>query len=77
METMSAETEQFVGHIASLGTTSGVRIVIGMWGASPYGAFTDVMVQSAEGTRTLLAPTSAVADYVSEPIPSTLCAPVR
>ena len=65
MGTMSAETEQFVGHIASLGTTSGVRIVIGMWGESPYGAFTDVMVQSAEGTRTLLAPTSAIADYVS------------
>lgn len=62
---MSAETEQFVGHIASLGTTSGVRIVIGMWATSPFGAFTDVMVQSAEGTRTLLAPTSAIADYVA------------
>jgi hypothetical protein len=65
METMSAETEQFIGHIASLGTTSGVRIVIGMWATSPLGAFTDVMVQSAEGTRTLLAPTQAVADYVA------------
>ena len=65
METMSAETEQFVGHIASLGTTSGVCIVIGMWATSPLGAFTDVMVQSGEGTRTLLAPSSAVADYVS------------
>lgn len=65
METMSAETEQFVGHIASMGTTSGVRIVIGMWATSPFGAFTDVMVQSREGTRTLLAPTSAVADYVA------------
>lgn len=62
---MSAETEQFVGHIASLGTTSGVRIVIGMWTSSPLGSFTDVMVQSAEGTRTLLAPTSAIADYVA------------
>ncbi|SDI14666.1 hypothetical protein SAMN04488693_106158 [Arthrobacter subterraneus] len=65
MEIMSAETEQFVGHIASLGTTSGVRIVIGMWAESPLGAFTDVMVQSREGTRTLLAPTSEVADYVA------------
>ncbi|WP_299166563.1 hypothetical protein [uncultured Arthrobacter sp.] len=62
---MSAETEQFVGHIAGLGTTSGVRIVIGMWTSSPLGSFTDVMVQSAEGTRTLLAPTSAIADYVA------------
>lgn len=65
MGTMSAETEQFVGHIASLGTTSGVRIVIGMWETSPFGAFTDVMVESLEGTRTLLAPSAAVADYVS------------
>lgn len=62
---MSAGTEQFVGHIASLGTTSGVRIIIGMWTSSPLGSFTDVMVQSAEGTRTLLAPTSAIADYVA------------
>lgn len=62
---MSADTEQFVGHIAGLGTTSGVRIVIGMWASSPFGAFTDVMVQSLEGTRTLLAPSSDVADYVS------------
>lgn len=65
METMSADTEQFVGHIASLGTTSGVRIVIGMWETSRFGAFTDVMVESLEGTRTLLAPSAAVADYVS------------
>lgn len=65
MEIMSAETEQFVGHIASLGTTSGVRVVIGMWTESPFGAFTDVMVESLEGTRTLLAPSVAVADYVS------------
>ncbi|WP_323960069.1 hypothetical protein GC088_01025 [Arthrobacter sp. JZ12] len=62
---MSAETEQFTGHIASLGTTSGVRIVIGMWTTSPFGAFTDVMVESLEGTRTLLAPSAAVADWVS------------
>ncbi|NJC20967.1 hypothetical protein BJ994_000043 [Arthrobacter pigmenti] len=62
---MSAGTERFVGHIAGLGTTSGVRIVIGMWASSPFGAFTDVMVQSAEGTRTLLAPSSSIADYVS------------
>lgn len=65
METMSADTERFTGHIAGLGTTSGVRLVIGMWSSSPFGAFTDVMVQSAEGTRTLLAPTQAIADYVS------------
>lgn len=65
MGSMSADTERFVGHIASLGTTSGVRIVIGMWATSPFGAFTDVMVQSGEGVRTLLAPTSAVADYVA------------
>ncbi|WP_051478857.1 hypothetical protein [Arthrobacter sp. H5] len=62
---MRSDTEKFTGHIAGLGTTSGVRIVIGMWESSPLGAFTDVMVQSREGTRTLLAPSQAVADYVS------------
>lgn len=63
---MRNSTERFTGHIAGLGTASGVRIVVGMWESSPLGAFTDVMVQSGKGVRTLLAPSSAVADYVSE-----------
>lgn len=56
--------DRFDGHIAGFGTGSGLRVVVGHWHASPFGAFTDVMVQTADGTRTLLAPDRAIADYV-------------
>jgi hypothetical protein len=55
----------FTGHIAGLGTTSGVRMVIGSWQESPFGRFADVMVESADGERMLLAPTDEIADFVS------------
>jgi hypothetical protein len=55
----------FTGHIAGLGTESGVRFVIGTWQTSPLGAFTDVMVAQADGERVLVAPTGEVADFVS------------
>lgn len=58
-------TSSFTGHIAGLGTTSGTRIVVGVWDESPFGAFADVMIESASGHRTLLAPTQAVADFVA------------
>lgn len=57
--------DRFVGHIAGLGTGSGTRLVIGVWDQSPLGAFTDVMMEDSAGVRTLLAPSHAVADYVS------------
>ncbi|THJ65822.1 hypothetical protein E8P82_11090 [Arthrobacter echini] len=56
--------DRFVGHIAGVGTTSGTRLVIGRWESSPFGAFTDVMLEDSAGQRTLLAPTQEVADYV-------------
>lgn len=56
--------ERFVGQIAGLGFTSGVRVVVGMWHDSPLGLFGDVMVQQPDGPRVLLAPTEAVADFV-------------
>ena len=56
---------RFSGTITGLGTTSGRRVVIGDWPDSPYGPFTDVMVEDAHGHRTLLAPTRQVADFVS------------
>jgi hypothetical protein len=56
----------FTGTIAGLGTTSGVRLVIGTWRESPLGAFADVMVEDADGVRTLLAPNAEVAEFVSE-----------
>lgn len=56
---------RFSGQIAGLGSTSGVRVVVGTWRDSPLGDFTDVMVEQADGWRTLLAPSAAVADFVA------------
>jgi hypothetical protein len=58
-------TTSFTGHIAGLGTSSGVRIVIGVWDESPFGPFADVMVEDASGHRTLLVARQAVADFVA------------
>ncbi len=55
----------FSGHIAGLGTTSGLRAVVGLWAQSPFGQFADVMVELASGQRILLAPNAEVADFVS------------
>ncbi|GGF21068.1 hypothetical protein [Subtercola lobariae] len=62
---MRATDERFTGRIAGFGTASGVRIVIGMWSASPFARFADVMVEEVDGRRLLIAPTPAVAAYVS------------
>lgn len=56
---------RFKGTIAGLGTSSGVRIVVGSWAESPYGEFTDVMLAEPDGTRRLLAPSHEVAEFVS------------
>ncbi|CAL9335009.1 hypothetical protein [Streptomyces sp. Tu 3180] len=56
---------RFDGWIAGTGTASGTRIVLGHWQRSPFGAFSDVMLESAEGERLLLAPTQETADFVS------------
>jgi hypothetical protein len=56
--------DRFVGQIAGAGSASGVRFVVGSWDRSPWGPFADAMVEQADGHRTLLAPTEAVADYV-------------
>lgn len=55
----------FSGHIAGFGTDAGIRMVVGVWQSSPFGAFTDVMVQTADDRRLLLAPTAEVAEFVS------------
>jgi hypothetical protein len=55
----------FDGHIAGLGTSSGLRAVVGVWQQSPFGAFSDVMLQQPSGRRLLLAPTAAVADFIA------------
>lgn len=57
---------EFAGQIAGVGSTSGVRVVVGRWERSPWGPFTDVMLAEADGTRVLLAPTDQVAEFVSQ-----------
>lgn len=57
--------QRFVGAIAGVGTTSGLRAVVGRWDSSPFGSFADVMVETADGHRLLLAPSAEVADYVA------------
>ncbi len=56
----------FDGSIAGLGTTSGVRLVLGSWTASSLGPFADVMVETAAGHRLLIAPTERLAGFVAD-----------
>lgn len=56
---------RFRGRIAGVGSSSGVRVVVGWWPESPFGEFADAMVETASGHRVLLAPTDEVADLVS------------
>lgn len=58
-------TRSFTGHIAGLGTSSGTRMVVGIWDESPFGAFADVMVEDPGGHRTLIARRQDVADFVA------------
>jgi hypothetical protein len=55
---------RFRGAIAGVGTTSGVRVVVGRWMDSPLGGFADAMVATADGRRLLLAPDAEVAEFV-------------
>jgi hypothetical protein len=62
---MGAQRLIFTGNIAGFGTTAGVRLVVGTWSESPFGAFSDVMIQTGSDERILLAPTDEVADFVA------------
>ncbi len=57
--------QRFEGAIAGIGSTSGVRVVVGRWERSPLGSFADAMVAEADGRRVLLAPSQDVADFVA------------
>jgi hypothetical protein len=57
--------DRFTGAIAGVGSTSGVRVVVGRWDDSPFGSFADVMLAEPDGTRVLLAPDERVAEFVS------------
>lgn len=55
----------FDGHIAGIGTDSGLRAVVGLWQRSPFGPFADAMVELPSGHRILLAPSAEVADFIA------------
>jgi hypothetical protein len=40
-------------------------MVVGSWLSSPYGRFADVMIETADGERVLLAPDTEIAEFVS------------
>ncbi|MGW5731582.1 MULTISPECIES: hypothetical protein [Streptomyces] len=56
---------RFDGWIAGMGTSRGTRIVLGHWPRSPFGPFSDVMLEDADGRRLLLAPSQETADFIS------------
>ena len=62
---MTRVRERFGGRIAGVGSTSGVRVVVGRWDSSPWGAFADVMLEDATGHRVLLAPSERVRSFVA------------
>lgn len=62
---VTGERLRFDGWIAGVGTSSGTRLVVGHWPRSPFGAFSDVMVQHPDGERVLLAPSRQVAEFVA------------
>ncbi|WP_382309914.1 hypothetical protein [Herbiconiux sp. UC225_62] len=56
---------RFEGRIAGFGTTSGTRMVLGLWDSSPFGRFADAMIEDARGHRILLAPSDEVAAFIA------------
>lgn len=59
-------TLRFYGQIAGVGSFSGIRIVVGRWSKSPLGTFGDVMLETADGHRLLLAPSDDVAQFIAD-----------
>nr|WSW64854.1 hypothetical protein OG461_00850 [Streptomyces sp. NBC_00995] len=62
---MAQERLHFDGWIGALGTVSGTRLVWGHWPQSPFGAFSDVMIEHPDGERRLLAPSRRIAEFVA------------
>lgn len=55
---------RFRGQIAGVGSTSGVRAVVGRWSDTHLGSFGDAMVETREGHRVLIAPSHDVAEFI-------------
>lgn len=62
---LPARRLQFRGRIAGVGSTSGVRVVVGRWDETPLGSFGDAMVERGDGHRMLLAPSAEVAAFIA------------
>lgn len=62
---VAAERSRFHGRILGVGTTSGVRVVVGHWHDTPLGPFSDAMVETAAGHRVLLAPSTEARDFIA------------
>lgn len=56
---------ELAGRIGAAGFASGDRVVVGVWASGPLGPMTDVMWARPDGERVLLAPTQAVADFIT------------
>jgi hypothetical protein len=56
--------QRFHGQIAGVGSTSGVRVVVGSWQRTPLGSFGDAMVETEGGHRVLVAPSPEVAAFI-------------
>ncbi|MEU5321176.1 hypothetical protein AB0G67_31145 [Streptomyces sp. NPDC021056] len=57
---------RFEGWIAGIGTSCGTRVVLGHWARSPFGAFSDVMLERADGHRVLFAPSRNTARFIAD-----------
>ena len=57
--------QPFRGRIAGVGSTSGIRVVVGRWHDTPLGPFGDAMVETPDGHRVLLAPHREAADFIA------------
>jgi hypothetical protein len=55
----------FAGEICGVGSTLGVRAVVGRWPVSPFGSVADAMVEDPNGRRVFIAQDEGLADYVS------------
>jgi hypothetical protein len=56
---------ELAGRIGAAGFASSDRVVVGVWDSGPLGPMTDVMWARPDGERVLLAPTDAVADFIT------------
>ncbi|MFI1168140.1 hypothetical protein ACH4UM_32250 [Streptomyces sp. NPDC020801] len=56
----------FDGFIAGIGTASGTRLALGHWARSPFGPFSDVMLERNDGHRILLAPGRETARFIAD-----------